>query len=89
LVIAPGRINLIGEHTDYNEGFVMPAAVDREIVFAVAPNSTDQFNCYSIDFDTNHFHFVPNELKSGGQWYNYLMGVVSGFLTTWFTIEWC
>jgi galactokinase len=78
LVIAPGRINLIGEHTDYNEGFVMPAAVDREIVFAVAPNSTDQFNCYSIDFDTS-FSFRANELKSGGQWYNYLMGVVSGF----------
>ncbi|MDZ7646266.1 MAG: galactokinase [Cytophagales bacterium] len=78
LVIAPGRINLSGEHTDYNEGFVMPAAVDREIVFAVASNSTDQFNCCSIDFDTT-FSFRANELKPGDQWYNYLMGVVTGF----------
>ena len=38
LVRAPGRVNLIGEHTDYNGGFVLPAAIDKEIVFAVALN---------------------------------------------------
>ena len=79
LVIAPGRINLIGEHTDYNGGFVMPAAVDREIIFAVASNGTDQFNFYSIDYNET-FSFRTDVLKAGGQWYNYLMGVVNGFL---------
>ncbi|MBP9926059.1 MAG: galactokinase [Cyclobacteriaceae bacterium] len=79
LVIAPGRINLIGEHTDYNEGFVMPAAVDREIIFAVASNSTNQFNFHSIDYNET-FSFRSDELKAGSQWFNYLMGVVIGFL---------
>ena len=37
VVRSPGRINLIGEHTDYNDGFVMPAAIDKGIVFAIAP----------------------------------------------------
>jgi len=77
LVIAPGRINLIGEHTDYNEGFVMPAAVDKHFVFAVAPNQTDQFNLYAFNFNSS-VSFKLSELKSGGQWYNYLMGVIDG-----------
>ncbi|MBL7875893.1 MAG: galactokinase [Cyclobacteriaceae bacterium] len=78
LITAPGRINLIGEHTDYNEGFVMPAAVDREIIFAIGANESDQFNCYSIDYDTA-ISFPLSELKAGNQWFNYLMGVVAGF----------
>ena len=41
LVRSPGRINLIGEHTDYNEGLVLPAAIDKEIVLAVAPANSD------------------------------------------------
>lgn len=78
-VIAPGRINLIGEHTDYNEGFVMPAAVDRQIEFAVATNGTDVFNIFSADFNDS-ISFTRNELKAGNHWSNYLMGVVDGFI---------
>jgi len=78
LVMAPGRINLIGEHTDYNEGFVMPAAVDRHIVFALAINGSDQFNFYSVDYETQ-ISFRSNELNPGSEWINYLMGVVDGF----------
>jgi galactokinase len=37
LILSPGRVNLIGEHTDYNEGFVLPAATDKAVVFAVSP----------------------------------------------------
>ena len=46
---APGRINLIGEHTDYNNGFVLPAAIDREIVYAIAPNQSDICRVYAMD----------------------------------------
>jgi len=75
VVLAPGRINLIGEHTDYNEGFVMPAAVDKHIVFAAAVNGTSQFTVYSPDFNTT-VSFDKNDLKPGHEWFNYLMGVI-------------
>ena len=48
---SPGRINLIGEHVDYNDGYVMPAAIDKGVWFAVAANGTSEINCYSRDFD--------------------------------------
>ncbi len=78
MVIAPGRINLIGEHTDYNDGFVMPAAVDKHIQFAVSKNESGLFTIYSLDFD-RQISFRFNELQAGGEWINYLMGVVDGF----------
>ncbi len=77
-MVAPGRINLIGEHTDYNEGFVMPAAVDKHIAFAVALNGSNQFNFYSLDFNQS-FSFSLADIKPGGHWVNYMMGVADGF----------
>ncbi|MEQ1587285.1 MAG: galactokinase [Cyclobacteriaceae bacterium] len=85
MVIAPGRINLIGEHTDYNDGFVMPAAVDKHIQFAVSKSESDLFTFYSVDYD-KQISFRLDELKAGGQWINYLMGVVDGFKQRGFTI---
>lgn len=78
IFIAPGRINLIGEHTDYNEGFVMPAAIDSHITFAIAPNGTDHFNFYAVDYK-EQASFDLSTLKPGDGWINYLMGVVDGF----------
>ena len=46
---SPGRINLIGEHTDYNGGFVFPGAVDKGIMAELRPNGTNTVMCYSID----------------------------------------
>lgn len=77
MFIAPGRINLIGEHTDYNEGFVMPAAVGVHITFAVSLNDTNKFNCYAIDYDQS-ISFDLSTVKPGDSWGNYLMGVVQG-----------
>ncbi len=78
IFIAPGRINLIGEHTDYNDGFVMPAAIDHHITFAVAPNGTDRFNFYAVDYN-EQTSFDLSMIKPGDGWINYLMGVVDGF----------
>ncbi|WP_212002721.1 galactokinase [Chitinophaga sp. HK235] len=75
IVVSPGRINLIGEHTDYNDGFVLPAAIDKKIVYAVALNNTRKCNVHAVftnetvSFDLEHVVPTPG-------WINYLMGVV-------------
>jgi len=78
LIRAPGRINLIGEHTDYNEGFVLPAAIDRSIYFAMTPSRTDKCNVYSADLEEG-VSFSITDLNPGETWVNYLMGVMDAF----------
>ncbi len=76
---APGRINLIGEHTDYNDGFVLPAAIDMSIYFAIAKNNENVFRFYSMDFD-ELFSSKNGCAKSDTfQWVNYLLGVIAQF----------
>ena len=78
LYYSPGRINLIGEHVDYNDGFVMPAAIDKGIYFAVALNNSEEINCYSVDF--NESISVPlSEVKKMDSWKNYVLGIVNEF----------
>ncbi len=77
IVIAPGRINLIGEHTDYNEGFVMPSAINNYFVFALAPNQTKSFSAYSTDLN-EAATFSIQDIKPGHHWTNYFMGVIHG-----------
>jgi galactokinase len=75
---SPGRINLIGEHVDYNDGFVMPGAIDKGIFFAIALNNSEKINCYSVDFDESIS--VPlSEVKKMDGWKNYVLGVVNEF----------
>ena len=76
LVRSPGRVNLIGEHTDYNEGFVLPAAVDKAIVFAVAPKKGAVGSLHALDLGQSHEFEVTRPVRSGKSWPNYLMGVV-------------
>ncbi|MBS1949798.1 MAG: Galactokinase [Cytophagales bacterium] len=76
---APGRINLMGEHTDYNGGFVMPSAIDKYFLFAMAPNGTNQFHFTALDLNES-ISFSSDQLKPGHHWSNYLMGVVDGFI---------
>ncbi|HUH97454.1 MAG TPA: galactokinase [Anaerolineales bacterium] len=74
VVRAPGRVNLIGEHTDYNEGFVLPMALDRAIWLAVRPR-TDRIVCvHSLDFGSDTI-FPLDELKKDQGWVEYLKGV--------------
>jgi galactokinase len=76
--IAPGRINLIGEHVDYNEGFVMPAAIDKHLVLSMTVGSKDRCNILAEDFKEG-VTFSINDLNPGQTWVNYLMGVIDGF----------
>ena len=77
LVQSPGRVNLIGEHTDYNNGFVLPAAIDKHIYLAMATNDSDCSRFYAIDRDDTFESDISGELsKSDKGWPNYLLGVV-------------
>jgi galactokinase len=81
LVRAPGRINLIGEHTDYNDGLVLPAAIDREIRFALRLNGTDRIRLMATDLkDTYEVAVADIKPLGGGHWANYQLGVVAGLL---------
>ena len=79
LVIAsPGRINLIGEHTDYNDGFVFPAAINKGIVLAINKSETLTSIVYAIDMDeTYKFKHQNLEPLVNGGWRNYVIGVVA------------
>ena len=73
---APGRVNLIGEHTDYNGGYVFPMAVDRDIRMAFRPNDSRNVDLVSLDFDDKHAFSLDNVTRdSGPAWANYFMGV--------------
>lgn len=79
LVRAPGRINLIGEHTDYNNGFVLPAAVAHATYFAIG-KSTDSAVCRFISLDMDEEYEVAlADIKPLGEgaWQNYIMGVIA------------
>jgi len=78
LYYSPGRINLIGEHVDYNDGFVLPGAIDKGIFFAIALNNSDKISCYSIDFDEN-ISLSLSDVKKMDGWKNYVLGVVKEF----------
>ena len=77
LVKAPGRVNLIGEHTDYNEGFVLPAAIDKVIILALAENRTNKARLHSVDMQESCEVNLSNDIeKSDHHWANYILGVV-------------
>jgi galactokinase len=79
LLRAPGRINLIGEHTDYNDGLVLPAAIDKEIRFALRLNGTDRIRLVALDFDATYEVAVADIAPiPDGHWANYQLGVVAG-----------
>lgn len=77
---APGRINIIGEHTDYNDGFVLPAAINQHSIVAVSKRDDDLISLYSVLFE-EEFTIKVSELKPQEKaWVNYLLGVADQLL---------
>lgn len=78
LIFSPGRINIIGEHTDYNDGFVFPAAVNKGIVAAIQKSDTGSCTAIALDLDST-IEFELDKLKPSkeGSWENYVFGVVA------------
>jgi len=76
VVRAPGRVNLIGEHTDYNDGFVLPVAIERDMMVALAPRADREVNLYSLDFG-EAATFSLDEMRKDEEhaWSNYARGV--------------
>ena len=94
---SPGRINLIGEHTDYNGGFVFPGAIDKGMIAEIKPNGTNTVKAYSIDLK-DYVEFGLNEEDAPrASWARYIFGVcremmkrgvdVKGFNTA-FELSW-
>ncbi|MHA1377284.1 MAG: galactokinase [Candidatus Helarchaeota archaeon] len=72
---APGRINLIGEHTDYNEGYVFPCAVSRENIMAAVPTKVKKIKICSLNYNEVHEFSLENKDKTG-TWIDYIKGVI-------------
>ncbi|MCC7491794.1 MAG: galactokinase [Fimbriimonadaceae bacterium] len=70
---APGRVNLIGEHTDYNDGFVFPVAMDREVAYAVRPTADRSCHLYALDLGKEEqFSLDAMSWTPSGHWTNYI-----------------
>lgn len=82
LILSPGRVNIIGEHTDYNDGFVLPMAIDRYLVMAIARRDDQRVRVLSTDFD-ERIEFDIAEIKKGEfEWGEYITGSVQGLADT-------
>lgn len=89
IVRAPGRINLLGEHTDYNEGFALPAAINREILFAIAPSPDRVSRITSLNFEETIDFDVddPAQLMDDDRWGNYLLGVAKRLVNLGYALK--
>lgn len=81
VITAPGRVNLLGEHTDYNEGFVLPVAIDRRIILAISLRDDEEVHLHAVDL----LRTVKTSLKairfnSDNLWVNYPLGVLWMFM---------
>lgn len=78
MIFSPGRINIIGEHTDYNDGFVFPAAIDKGIVAAIQKTDAEISSAYAVDMNESiEFSLEKIHPLNTEHWGNYILGVVS------------
>jgi galactokinase len=74
VVRAPGRVNLIGEHTDYNDGFVLPLAIDRAVWIALRPRDDRRVAVYSVDYNETREFLLDDLRNEKAGWIEYLKG---------------
>lgn len=87
-VLSPGRINIIGEHIDYNDGYVLPAAIDKIICFAFEKNNTNTSKIIAIDLGEEFEIDLAQEVKlSDKVWTNYIRGVINQLKIKGFEFE--
>lgn len=79
-VSSPGRINLIGEHTDYNQGFVLPTAIDKKIYLKLRPNQSQTCRIFSKTYQKGFEFSLKEPVSKGEGWENYILGVVDQIL---------
>ena len=85
IVTAPGRVNLLGEHTDYNNGFVLPVAIDRNIIIAASRRSDEMLCMHTVDFqDSVRVLLTKNTFDDRQLWSNYPKGVAHVFWSNGF-----
>src|SRR5688572_581787 len=86
---APGRVNLLGEHTDYNDGFVLPMAIERYTAIGAAPNDASTITLRSTVFDEIVSIDLkrPIEAEPKGCWTNYPRGVLAGFIEAGYSMR--
>lgn len=80
LVKSPGRINIIGEHADYNGGLVMPAAINKAVYVAISKREDSEIHLFSESYQEKYIGNINDVKKSDKAWANYILGVVDGFL---------
>ena len=81
IFFSPGRVNLIGEHIDYNGGRVMPCAIGLGTYLAVSKNTDKVFRFQSLDFpETAELHLQASYSRSGKEWFNYPLGIIDHFI---------
>lgn len=86
--LSPGRINIIGEHVDYNDGFVLPAAINKYICFAVSVSQTDECTLVAKDLNESYQFNWKDELKPVDKmWVNYMLGVLHQFKERNFSLK--
>lgn len=87
LVKSPGRINIIGEHTDYNGGLVMPAAINKAVYVAISKRDDEQIQLYAESYEEKYIGSISEVSKSEKAWANYILGVVHGLLKRGFELS--
>ncbi len=87
IIRAPGRVNLIGEHTDYNDGFVLPLALDRAVWLAVRPRDDGEVRLHSLDFGETAVFHLNHLYQEEGHWSEYVKGVAWAWQNAGYTLS--
>lgn len=87
IVRSPGRVNIIGEHTDYNDGFVLPAAINKAIYLAITARTDEQVHLYSSEFNAS-FQTTLSQMRPAKEvWPNYILGVADQLVKRGYVIR--